>query len=54
MAKISEEKITIRISRIVKDTDKSEVLSSNDIITTIESVVQELAGKDVVVEVSRG
>lgn len=54
MAKIVEDVIVIKFSRIVKDSDSNpEVAVSNEHVTAIEQVAQELVGDAVVVEVDR-
>lgn len=51
MAKIVEEVIIIKLSRVVKDGGKSPAAVANqEILSTLESVAQELVGDGVVVE----
>jgi len=51
MAKIVEEVVVIKLSRIVKDGAAEETTSvSEELLTTLESVAQELVGVGVVVE----
>ena len=52
MAKIVEDVVVIKFSKIVKDSDsdKSEIASS-ETLAALEQVAQELAGEAVVVEV---
>lgn len=51
MAKIVEDVVVIKLSRIVKDTDKdvSSIVNS-EILTALEQVSQELVGENIVVE----
>jgi hypothetical protein len=52
MAKIVEEVLIVKFSKIVKDSeDESSNSLSNDICAAIEQVAQELVGDSVVVEV---
>lgn len=52
MAKIQVETVTIKFSRLVKDSDKDAPSSiSVDITSALEQVAQELVGDHVVVEV---
>lgn len=52
MAKIVEDVVIIKFSKIVKDSESdSQVLVSDEIRKTLEEVAEELAGKTVVVEV---
>jgi len=53
MAKIHEEIIVIKLSKLVKDSDNTTPLASDDIIAGLEQVTQELIGDTVIVEVER-
>jgi hypothetical protein len=53
MAKIQEEVIVITISKLVKNDDVGTSIVNEDIISALGSVVEELAGTGVVVEVSK-
>jgi hypothetical protein len=54
MAKIHEEVVVIKLSKLVKDRDGDEqYLASNDICDALQSVAEELLGSGVVVEVER-
>lgn len=54
MAKVKENIIVIRLSRLVKDSDNQESsLVSEDVTDNIEAIVQELVGDSVIVEVER-
>lgn len=54
MAKIVEEVLIVRFSKIVKDSDTdNSVLVSTDVQAALEQVSQELVGESVVVEVVR-
>lgn len=50
MAKIIEDVIIIKVSRIVKDGGASAQLDLSEVLTTLESVAQELVGDGAVVE----
>lgn len=53
MAKIVEELIIIKLSKLVKDNEQSRSHTvNNDMLVSLEAVVQELIGSDVIVEVS--
>lgn len=55
MAKIVEEQIIITLSKIVKNNDDADgVVLTSDLDENIESIVQELVGNSVTVEVTRG
>ena len=52
MAKIQEELIVIKLSKLHKDSQQqTSSLSGDDVISGLEAVVQELVGADVIVEV---
>jgi hypothetical protein len=51
MAKIQEELIVIKLSKLRKDSDNQVALASEDIVAGLEQVAQELVGSDVIVEI---
>jgi hypothetical protein len=53
MAKIQEEIIVIKFSRLVKDSDESNQCVTADTIASIAQVAEELVGNGVVVEVEQ-
>lgn len=53
MAKIHEEIVVIKLSKLVKDTDDTNTLINDDIIVNLEAVAQELVGTGVIVEVEK-
>jgi hypothetical protein len=53
MAKIHEEIVVIKLSKLVKDTDTGSEIASDDIVAALQSVAEELAGAGVVVEAER-
>jgi len=53
MAKIVEDIVVIKLSKIVKDSDDSVSIVTADIQQALEQVAQELVGNNVVVEVDR-
>jgi len=50
MAKIVEEILVIKLSRLTKDGELPSLINA-ELQTTVESVVQELVGENVVVEI---
>jgi len=50
MAKIVEDVIVIKFSKIVKDSEEGTSIASPDIEAALEQVAQELIGDNVVVE----
>jgi len=53
MAKIHEEIIVIRLSRLVKETDQPESAVSEDLVASLTAVVEELVGSGTVVEIEQ-
>jgi hypothetical protein len=51
MAKIHQETITIKFSKLMRDNDTVDSMILEDIKDTLASVAQELVGNNVVVEV---
>jgi hypothetical protein len=51
MAKLQEEVIVVKVSKLLKDADTESVILDSDTITSIEAVIQELAGAGALVEV---
>ena len=51
MAKIVEDVIVIKFSKIVKDSDQGSSIASSEVQLALEQVAQELVGDSVVVEV---
>jgi hypothetical protein len=53
MAKVVTETVTVEISRLVKGNKDVASLITDELVSTVEAVVQELVGDSAVVEVSR-
>jgi hypothetical protein len=53
MAKIIEEIVVIKLSKLVKDSDADTEIASDDTVTALQAVVEELTGAGIVVEVER-
>lgn len=54
MAKIQSETVTIKLSKLVKDSDVGhDQLASDDFESNLEAIVQELVGAGVIVEIER-
>jgi hypothetical protein len=52
MARIHEEIITIKISKLVRNEESCGKLADLEIVQSLEAVVQELVGSDVIVEIA--
>jgi hypothetical protein len=53
MAKIHEEIVVIKLSKLVKDSDAGTEIATADIVAALQSVAEELLGSGVVVEAER-
>lgn len=53
MAKMIEEVVVIKLSKLVKDSDSANPIVTEDVQVALEQVAQELAGNGVLVEVER-
>lgn len=53
MAKIHEEIVIIKFSKLVRETDSAGAIASHDLVENLQAVAEELAGNGVVVEVER-
>ena len=51
MAKIYTETITLKFSRLVRDSDQPESVFTEQLVTDMESALSALAGEGVIVEV---
>lgn len=51
MAKLHEEVLVIKISKLVKDSDEPEQFLTGETVQNLEAVVQELAGSGTLVEI---
>jgi hypothetical protein len=52
MAKLQEDTLVIKISKLIKDTDNAGTALTEELVTSLEAVVQELAGAGVLVEIT--
>lgn len=53
MAKIQEEIVLIKLSKLLKNSDEHESLTNEDFPANLEAIVQELVGDAVVVEIEK-
>ena len=53
MAKIFEEVVVIKLSKLIKENDAGAPIATDDIVAALASVAEELAGPSVIVEVDR-
>lgn len=53
MAKIHEEIIVIKFSKLIKETDDSTQILENEIVESLASVAEELVGTGVIVEAEK-
>lgn len=53
MAKIHEEIVVIKLSKLIKDSDAGVEIATDDIVLALQAVAEELAGTGIVVEAER-
>jgi hypothetical protein len=53
MAKIHEEIVVIKLSKLIRESDAGIEIATDDIVAALQSVAEELAGTGVVVEAER-
>ena len=53
MAKIQEEIVVIKLSKLIRDDAAVQAIATDDIVAALQSVAEELAGAGVVVEADR-
>jgi len=51
MARIQEETLTIKVSKLLRDTDQDEILVTGDLKAQLEVILKELTGQDVLIEI---
>ena len=52
MAKIQEEIIVVKVSKLLRDTEQSQPIMDADAVASLEAVIQELAGANTLVELA--
>ena len=50
MAKISEQKVTFTLSKLIRNEDGENQILDDEMIATIFQVIQEMVGKEVLIE----
>ena len=53
MAKIHEEIVVIKFSKLVKENDSSGTITTAELVDALQAVAEELAGAKVIVEIER-
>lgn len=53
MAKIQEEIIIVKFSKLIRETDQSSSIITADLVESLQAVTEELAGSGIIVEVER-
>ena len=51
MAKIASTHVVIKASKLVRDTAEEGAVLSAEVLASIEAVIQELAGEDIIIEI---
>jgi len=52
MAKLHEEIIVVKVSKLLKDSDQAQPILGTETLASLEAVIQELAGQSVLVEIA--
>lgn len=50
MAKINEQKITIKLSKLIRDNDDTLDIISEEMLEALLTAIQEMAGENVLIE----
>jgi putative transposon-encoded protein len=53
MAKIQEEVLVIKVSKLLKDSEQEKTVLTEDVTASLEAVVTELAGAGALVEIQK-
>jgi len=54
MARLNETQITIKVSKLQKDTEEDEILLTDDTVKQLEAIIEELVGSSgIVVEIEK-
>lgn len=53
MAKLHEEIIIVKVSKLLKDNEQPTPVMSPDTVNSLEAVIQELAGSNALVEIAK-
>jgi hypothetical protein len=51
MAKINEQKITITLSKLVRDSEENHPIMHDEMLATLVAVIQEMIGNDTLIEI---
>jgi hypothetical protein len=51
MAKLQEEVLVVKVSKLLKESEVAQPMIDGEAITSLEAIVQELAGAGVLVEI---
>jgi hypothetical protein len=51
MAKINEQKITITLSKLVRDSEENYPIMHDEMLATLVAVIQEMIGNDTLIEI---
>lgn len=54
MAKLQEDTVAIKLSKLLKDTDQESPILTDETMAQLEMVLQELVGASVLVEIYKG
>lgn len=53
MAKMHTETLVITVTKLLRDSEQTDIILADDTVTSLEAVVQELAGAGALVEIAK-
>ena len=51
MAKVNEQKVTITLSKLIRDKDEEHPIMHDEMLATLIAVIQEMVGQDTLIEI---
>ena len=51
MAKVNEQKVTITLSKLIRDKDEEHPIMHDEMLATLIAVIQEMIGPDTLIEI---
>lgn len=51
MAKVNEQKVTITLSKLIRDKEEEHPIMHDEMLATLIAVIQEMVGQDTLIEI---
>lgn len=51
MAKVNEQKVTITLSKLIRDKEEEHPIMHDEMLATLIAVIQEMVGSDTLIEI---